>query len=368
MKIGIIGSDGIPARYGGFETFVEQVAPHMAAMGHEVVVVGSGKGRGVDAAAPSLPHGVTSLYLPLSANGVSSIPYDVASFLKIWRGMDAILVLGVSAGIFMPCMRVLAGRRPVVVNVDGLEARRAKWKGFRKKFLAWSESVAIRHADVVVCDNEGIRELVDRHYPDVHSVTIAYGGDHTVRLADDEVASMLQSRFDLRPHSYALSIARIEPENHIGLMIDAFLASRSVERYVLVGNFSSTEYGRHLKAKHGDDSRVRIIDALYDARLLAALRSGCQVYLHGHSVGGTNPSLVEMLPYSRPILAFDCVFNRYTLAQGGGYFRDASMLRDLLAQAKLEDFIPSGSVRDDPRYTWRRIAEDYVRIMHGPAM
>lgn len=361
MKIGIIGSDGIPARYGGFETFVEQVAPHLVDLGHEVVVVGSSKGRDPKILSVQRTDGVTATYLPMSANGASSIPYDLFSFLTVWRKVDALLILGVSAGGFMPIIQLLAGQCPVVVNVDGLEARRAKWTGFRKKFLGWSESVAIRYADVVVCDNEGIRDLVCENYSKVRCATIAYGNDHVLRLSEEEVCHLLEKKFSLTPESYALSIARIEPENNVDLMIDAFLASSAANCYVLVGNFSTTEFGRHLKLRHAGDDRIRMIDGLYDPKLLAALRSGCRLYLHGHSVGGTNPSLVEILPYARPVLAFDCIFNRCTMAGSGGYFDDRKSLSNILNRDDFADFVPSEAVRTDCRHSWRGIAEDYVQ-------
>lgn len=362
MRIGVIGSDGIPARYGGFETFVEQVAPHWVQLGHEVVVVGSAMGRDVATVdSQAYDSGIVCRYISLSANGASSIVYDVLSFLKIWRDVDAVLVLGVSAGLFFPVFQMLAGSRRIVVNVDGLEARRAKWTGFRKRFLAVSEDVSIRHADVVVCDNDGIRDIVDAKYK-VPTVTIAYGGDHVLAIRDDQADQMLNEKFGIVPQSYALSIARIEPENNIGLMIDAFLASEHA-RYVLVGNFSGTEYGRQLKQTYGGERRLLFVDSLYDHRALASLRSRCKFYLHGHSVGGTNPSLVEILPYARPVLSFDCVFNRRTLKNTGGYFSGKGDLGTYLAHDDFSRYIPPVEIRSDPRFTWRQIAADYARVL-----
>ena len=155
MRIAIIGTDGLPARYGGFETCVEQLAPRLAGLGHTVDVLGSSVGRTVRA--PDHDR-LRHHYLPLRANGAASVPYDLIGFLQsVWRS-DAVVLLGVSAGVFMPLMRAIAGQRPVIVNVDGLESRRGKWQGFQRRFLGWSEALAVRHASHVVSDNQGIAD------------------------------------------------------------------------------------------------------------------------------------------------------------------------------------------------------------------
>jgi glycosyltransferase involved in cell wall biosynthesis len=358
MKIGIIGSDGIPARYGGFETFVEQVSPHLIALGHEIVVVGSSLNR---TEFMSTCSGIECIYLPISANGVSSIIFDIRSFFKVFHKVDAILMLGVSAGLFFPLFKLLSGYRPLIVNVDGLEARRAKWTGFRKKFLAVSENTAIRCADRVVCDNLGIAQLIGKAHQSKIS-TIAYGGDHVLTLSQSEVISLLRERFELNQNEYVLSIARIEPENHISLMIEGFLASK-LSCYVIVGNFTGTDYGKKLLKQYKGETRLKMINSLYDPRALAALRSGCKIYLHGHSVGGTNPSLVEMLAYSRPVLAFDCVFNRYTLQNSGGYFSSSVDICRMLSESDMFVWILPPEVHEHSSYRWREIAKDYVVVL-----
>jgi len=254
-------------------------------------------------------------------------------------------------------------RGRLVVNVDGLESRRAKWSGLKGHFLAWSEAMAVRFAARLVADNDGIAELLQQRY-DQPSTVIAYGADHVLEPAPEEAATRIRESLDLMPNVYALTIARVEPENHIGLMISAFLKSGQ-PRFVLVGNFRHSAYGRALKAQYANEARITLVDSTYDPLLLASLRSLCRVYLHGHSVGGTNPSLVEMLPYARPILAWDCRFNRSTLRESGAYFDSAASLTAKLDAGGFEAMVPPADVRLDQAYRWRAIAEHYCELMRS---
>ncbi len=360
LRIAIIGTDGMPARYGGFETCVEQLAPRLARRGHATEVFGSSVGRTVFAADGERLH---HRYLPLRANGLWSVPYDLLNFLVCWRRVDAMLVMGVSGGIFMPLLRRLAGRRRIIVNVDGLEARRHKWTGLKRWFLARSETLAIRHAHAVVSDNQGIADVVLALHGRASTV-IAYGSDHVLQLPQGEAQALVHERFGLAPGGYLLTVARIEPENQIAEMLQAFLASPQ-PLYVLVGNFSGTPLGRELLARYQGEPRIRFIDSLFDPRGLAALRACCHIYLHGHSVGGTNPSLVEMLPYGRPLMVFDCSFNRYTLDNGGGYFVDVPSLTRQLHGPQEHAWVPGPSLAG--RYRWEAIADAYEALCCGEA-
>ncbi len=357
MRIAIVGTDGLPARYGGFETCVEQLAPRLASLGHTVDVLGSSVGRTVRAQDHDrLRHH----YLPLRANGMVSVPYDLIGFLQSVGRSDAVVLLGVSAGVFMPLMRAIAGQRPVIVNVDGLESRRGKWQGFQRSFLGWSEALAVRHASHVVSDNQGIADAVMQQYGRTTTV-IPYGNDHVVHLVPAAAQALVRKQFGLEPCAYLLTVARIEPENQIAEMMEAFQTS-SQPRYVVVGNFGATALGRELLARYRDEPRILCIDSLFDPQALAALRSCCSLYLHGHSVGGTNPSLIEVLPYRRPILAYDCVFNRHTLRDGGAYFADQQQLAQLLQVPDVREWVPVAAELYAGCYRWDNIARAYESL------
>lgn len=361
MKIAIIGTDGLPARYGGFETFAMEVSPRMAALGHEVLVVGSSVGR---SEAESPPPGIMVKNLPVRANGIASIPFDLASFASVFRWADCIMLMGVSAGPFVPLMRRLTRNGKLVVNVDGLESRRAKWSRWGKRYLAIAESLAIRSARHVVADNMEISNLVREKYHRTPEI-IAYGNDHVLKIDDDDRSSLLQSRFGLAANRFFLTVARIEPENNIEVMLSAAANIPENLNYVVVGNFDGSEFGRMLIQRYHNSPVIRLIAATYDPLALAALRSGCRAYLHGHSVGGTNPSLVEILPYGRPIISFECPFNRYTLSNAGAYFTSESDLRMLLLAEDFERYAPPPELQNDMRYQWQAIAEHYAALAGG---
>jgi glycosyltransferase involved in cell wall biosynthesis len=357
MKLAIIGTDGLPARYGGFETFAMEVSPRIAALGHEVLVVGSSVGRGTGETAPA---GVSLRNLPLRANGVASIPFDLASFASVCRWADAVLLLGVSAGPFVPVMRRLTRGGNLLVNVDGLESRREKWSRLGRRYLAAAEALAIRGARHVIADNDAIADII-REVHGHSSTIIAYGNDHVLPIDPEARGQILRARFGLEAGRYLLTIARIEPENNIEMMIRAVPADHPVP-YAILGNFAGSPYGQALMARYADHPAIRFLPATYDPLALAALRSGCHGYLHGHSVGGTNPSLVEILPYGRPVLAFDCAFNRCTLDDQGAYFGSGEQLTALLTAGGLERFAPPEALQNDPRYRWQAIAERYAAL------
>ncbi|SNT10152.1 Glycosyltransferase involved in cell wall bisynthesis [Sphingomonas laterariae] len=360
MKLAIIGTDGLPARYGGFETFAMEVSPRIASLGHEVLVVGSSVGRPSQVAA--LP-GVKIRNLPLKANGIASIPFDLASFATVCRWADAILLLGVSAGPFVPLMRRLTRGKSLVVNVDGLESRREKWSPMSRRYLAFAEKVAIHGAQHVVADNKAIADIIETKYGR-RATIIAYGNDHVRPIDEEGCRNILANSFSLEPDGYFLTVARIEPENNIAMMLDA-IPDESKIPYVIVGNFATSDYGRELMRQYRGVPWVRFISATYDPQELAALRAGCRAYLHGHSVGGTNPSLVEMLPYDRPLLVYDCSFNRETLNEDGAFFGSSEQLQGIILANSFDQYTPPATLRADSRYQWQMIAEQYAALAFG---
>ncbi len=354
-KVAIVGSQGVPAKYGGFETLVENIIGDNCSPDVHYTVFCSAK----DYPAQRLDsyRGAELYYVPmLHANGMQSIPYDIVSMLRCVRGYDAVLVLGVSGCIFLPLFRLLYGKR-LIVNIDGLEYRRPKWGRFAKWFLRRSEAMAVRHADTVVVDNRGIQDYVDATYGRP-STLIAYGGDHALRNVEKNRQQAILQSYGLEAGRYAISVCRIEPENNSHVILDAF--ARIGNTLVFVGNWHRSDYSRHLKEKYGNCSNIRMLESIYDLDILYALRSNCSCYVHGHSAGGTNPSLVEAMFFGCPILAFDVVYNRETTEGKAFYFKDENQL-----VALLEKGVSGGSEMKEianQRYTWKRIARQYEAL------
>lgn len=354
LRVAVIGIQGVPAAYGGFETLVENLIGENCPADVEYTVFCSSAECGER---PASYKGARLRYVGLRSHGVQSILYDIVSMVKASRGYDVLLVLGTSGCSFLPLLR-LWYRRRLVVNIDGLEHRRAKWGRLARRLLLFSEQMAVRCADCVIADNRGIADYVRSVYGRDPAL-IAYGGDHAVRDVSDEFAGSVLARYGVGAGNYCLAICRIEPENNCHLVLEAF---RDAGRKLLfVGNWASSDYGRSLRERYAACPDIVMADAVYDLDTLHALRSRARCYIHGHSAGGTNPSLVEAMFAGRPVVAYDVVYNRATTAGRAAYFSDVAGLRRLISSE-----LPDGSVLleiAEKEYTWSRIAARYVSVL-----
>lgn len=359
-RVAIVGTVGVPGRYGGFETLAHNL---VLGLGADTKLTVYCSAKRYQERSPEF-EGARLVYLPLDANGVQSIPYDVLSVLHaVWRH-DVLLVLGVSGALVLPVARWLF-RKQVVVNLDGLEWKREKWGTLARWFLRVSERVAVWSAHSVIADNAGIEDHVRNSYGR-RAVLIEYGSDHVRpgRLAEDEVTA-----YSFLGSPYAFTVCRIEPENNIHLILDAFSGVDELP-LAIVGNWDGSRYGRELRSRYGGMPHLHLLDPIYDERRLNALRGGCAVYVHGHSAGGTNPSLVEAMTLSLPILAYDVVYNRATTEERAMYFSDAATLRDHLWAGRDERWTAMGLEMKriaDERYTWKRIISKYSTLFETPA-
>lgn len=359
LRVAVVGTVGVPANYGGFETLVENLARYhdRTDAPEELVVYCSSKSY---EARPDRYLRAKLRYLPLQANGAQSMPYDIWSMLSAVRGgADVVLVLGVSGAIFLPVLRRLSRAR-LICNIDGIEWRREKWGNTQRRILKVSEAMAVRHAHDVVADNGAIAEYVGESYGRECSV-IAYGGDHAVKAPPTPV-----SELDL-PARYAFNLCRIEPENNVHMLLDAF-AERGDLPLVCVGNWDRSAYGQALKARYGNAPGIRILDPIYDIGKLHTLRAGASLYLHGHSAGGTNPSLVEAMQFGVPVLAFDVSFNRYTTEGRALFFEDAAALRRLVDESDADKLARVGADMAElarERYSWDAIGAAYFSLIRG---
>lgn len=354
--LGIVGTVGVPGRYGGFETLAEQLARHIRPPQARLVIYCQRTAYPdvLDRTDTSF-EGHRRVFVPLRANGASSMLHDVLAMLHaaLVARVDVMLVLGYSGAWALPLIRLLRPRMRIVTNIDGMEWRRAKFGPQTKKVLRWLEDCAVRFSHRVIADNASLVNLAQSIHPGLLPLLIAYGGDHTLvqPLAALSVVTPTQP--------YYLSVARIEPENNCHLILQAFDAEPGWH-LVFVGNWSASDYGRNLKARYGTRINLTLLDPVYDLASLAALRASACGYVHGHSVGGTNPSLVEALFHTARVLAFDCVFNRSTLDNEGAYFSDVPQLRTLLNEAAHLDMSSSSLQRLRQRYRWDTIVQAYL--------
>lgn len=347
ITLSFIGSAGIPNRYGGFEAFLEHCGPEFAQCVDKVIVTCD---RRLYCDNNSDFQGVKRIFIPVPANGVFSILHDAVAFFSVFNLSSHIVILGVSGGVWFPLFRILCSftGKKLIVNVDGIEWRRDKHGPTAKLILKLFDSVARHMAHAVIVDSLALKPSTAniRHYS-----CIGYPGDHVVRLPN-----IRQTR------GTALTICRIEMENNIEMLISGALDSR-LDKYVIVGNWSGSSYGQKLRDAYFHNPRLQLLEPIYDSLLLARLREDCEFYLHGHRVGGTNPSLVEMLFYDCKIFCFDVVFNRLTAAGTAQYFsnsRDLTELINSLTGIPLD----SGSERaiQRQRFTRQLIVQQYLHV------
>lgn len=355
-KIAIIGTVGLPPNYGGWETLVNNIVEILSNK-YQINVFCSSK-RYLKKIKTF--KGANLIYLNLDANGLQSIFYD---FLSMWRSrnkVDIQLVLGISGCIFIPFLKRF-GSSKYVVNIDGIEWKREKWSFFTKQFLKLSEMFAVKYADYIICDNKGIYNYVLKKYKK-ESFCIPYGGDHTKKT---KVVKKPIQHYSL-PENFAFKVARIEPENNIDMILNAFKNSQFP--FVIVGNWGSSSYGKKMKKFYNDVENIIILDAIYDQEKLDLIRSKSILYIHGHSAGGTNPSLVEAMYLGLPIIAFDVCFNRYTTEEKAYYFKNSLELEELLRNFNSNSYKKNRKNMKSiakSRYRWELIAEEYLKIFNN---
>jgi glycosyltransferase involved in cell wall biosynthesis len=344
VSISIIGTVGVPACYGGFETLVDNLLD-VNEQDKDITVYCSSKSYTEQV---SKYKNANLHYILLHANGVQSIPYDIWSLChSVWKGSDNILLLGVSGAICLPFIRIFSNVR-IITNIDGLEWQREKWNFLIKKFLKFSEKLAVTYSDVVVADNAAIADYVKNEY-NVQSEVIAYGGDHAV-----------VNNLSTSDEGYALALCRIEPENNVELILEAFsLTSKPLK---FIGNWDNSDFGRSMKAKYQQFKNIIIVDPIYDINVLFDIRQKCSFYVHGHSAGGTNPSLVEMMHFTKNIVAFYCTYNKASTEGKADYFSNTEELVELIGNL---GSLNNGCIMQEiaeRRYTWKIVKDQYFSL------
>ena len=346
-KVAIIGTVGIPAKYGGFETLTEQLVKNLHSE-FDFTVYCSGLSYKNRDEYPLAKR----VFIPLDANGKSSIIYDFISIIHAVFYADVILLLGVSAAFMIPFVKLFSNTK-VITNIDGLEWKREKWKGFAKVYLKHQEKIAVRRSHVVVSDNLAIQEYVTSDYKRKTSC-IAYGANHVKEV---------ESKQDLE--EYAFSVCRIEPENNVHVILEAF--SETDKKLVFVGNWEAGKYGKEVRNRFDQFPNIELLDPIYDQEKLDELRANCTVYIHGHSAGGTNPSLVEAMWLGLPVICWDVVYNRETTHSKALFFKNKDSLKHLLDSETtiFENVAIQLKELAYQQYNWQKIASQYQGHLLG---
>ncbi|HEX4252361.1 MAG TPA: glycosyltransferase [Pseudonocardia sp.] len=360
MRIHILGTRGFPSTYGGFETLIRHLAPDLVRRGHEVTVFdrepassAGGRVRMIDGvrvySSPGL-NGTTSSTL---SHGLTS------SVITAREKPHVALVMNVANGFFLPALR--ARNVPVVLNVDGIEWERDKWSPLGKRVFKTAAKATARWADYLIADSEAISARWLTEF-DRESVFVPYGGD----LPGGPPGTERVEQLGLTPGGYVLIVARLVPENNVATMLDA--AKRTGAPVVVVGSAGGNELEQQIRAEH-NPPRVHALGHVSDQELLSALWAHCGVYLHGHSVGGTNPALVQAMGLGAPVLALHTQFNREVLASEDMVVpldpeviarRAVALLRSPRLRADAANW---GRRRVAEVYNWSAVCEGYETVL-----
>jgi glycosyltransferase involved in cell wall biosynthesis len=326
MKVALMGTRGVPARYGGFETAAEEIGAGLAERGHDVVVYCR------EAAEHGVYRGMRRVHLPaLRRRALETLSHGGISALHAaFRRPDAVIFCNAANAPWAAMLRALG--IPVALHVDGHDGRRAKWTGVGARYYSVATRLGTKVANEVIVDSEVIKTEIDLNYG-INSTFISYGAKRAelpTQAADARLAAL-----SLRSNGYHLLVARFEPENQVCELIEGYVASSAALPLAVVG-FAGYPgaYAASIRAAADADDRVRLLGPVWDQPLLDALYAGATSYLHGHSVGGTNPSLLRAMAQGTPVICYDCVYNRETTGGNALWFDDARAVGSLVERAE----------------------------------
>lgn len=363
MRICFLGTRGLPPRYGGFETAAEEIGRRLVQRGHTVTVYSRTTPRRGRGALPTEHEGIELVHLPtIRLKAAETLVHTGLSTAHLQlRPCDVAIVFNAANAPFLPVLR--ARGIPCALHVDGLESKRSKWGRVGRGYYLLAESLGVRWADALIADAVGIQHYYQRMYA-AETVYLSYGAPILANPGDAGLPSL-----GLRPRQYHLVISRLEPENHVDVVVEGFLASAA--RYPLVVVGGAPYAARHVAAIEAlaasAPDRVRMVGSVWDQGVLNQLYANATTYIHGHSVGGTNPSLLRAMGAGTPVVAFDVVFNREVLGPAGRYFPDAAGVATELEEAEADPDGErlrgrAGRQRVAERYDWEQVVDGYERL------
>ena len=359
-KLQILGIRGIPAAHGGFETFSEYLALYLVDRGWDVTVYCQEEGNG--GISESEWCGVKRVHIPIAGDGPkSTVLFDYKSVIESCNRDGLILTLGYNTAILNAIYR-LRGKTNLI-NMDGIEWRRGKWGAIAKAWFYLNERFGCWFGNHLIADHPDIKAHLASRVSQSKITMIPYGAE-PVFQADVK----LLDAYGLVPNNYGVLIARAEPENSILEAVQAFSCKRRNRKLVVLGKYEPENNAYHRAVMAAASDEVVFVGAIYEKPIVNALRHFARFYVHGHQVGGTNPSLVEALGACSPVLAHDNVFNRWVAGDAAEYFSDAASCSERLDQlfsddGRVEEMRISARARFEKQFTWDRILREYEALL-----
>ena len=368
--ISITGAQGIPAKYGGFETLTERLCDGLNSK-YKFNIYCEKK----YIKTKYEKQNVKRIFLNLKANGFSSIFYDSLSILHAAFNSDLVLQLGSSAGFIIPFIKLVRKKVIILVNIDGIEWRRDKWN-ICAKFLLWLlEKLSIYFCDAIIVDNKGINDYLEKNYSKKvlsKSNLIAYGGietiDHINLIKSDtlSVKSVDNKNNNLKKNEYFICVSRPVPENNLHLIIETFLLQDRLKILILICNWDSSKYSKDILKLALNSKNIICCKPIYDKQKLALLFKNSLGYIHGHKCGGTNPALIEAISCDVMTFCFDVNFNRYTTYDKGFFWKNSIELGDRLLSFQNNGYINLGLKEVYLKYyQWKIINNKYKKLFEN---
>jgi len=359
MKIAILGSRGIPNNYGGFERAAEEIAMRLIRMGHSVTVYNPDDHPFKDGVWQGII--IKHIFCRERSLGIfGTFLFDFLCLRDALRGkFDIILELGCEpAAVFFWLAR--GHTSMLVTNIDGLGWQRSKWSKLLRWFIRYCERIAVRESDALIADNQGIQSYCLSAY-NKHSHYIPYGAiiPSGKNLNQLDVHGLIEGE-------YYMLVARLESENNIEMVLDGYLASGNQRPFVVVGGLS-TKYAQFLIDYYSSFSQIRFVGSVYDYEDLSGLRKGCEIYFHGHSVGGTNPSLLEAMASGAYIAAHDNIFNRGVLGDDALYFSSVQDVAKIIHDVPVNknEFKMRNLEKIRNEFNWGNVAKQYELLFQN---
>ena len=382
QSVYIIGSKGIPAKYGGFETFVEKLTEYQkdSNIQYYVACMRENSAKSGITEDQFEHNGAICFNIDVPNIGPArAIAYDIAAVNKAIElakenkdEAPIFYILACRIGPFISGLkkkiRALGGR--LLVNPDGHEWLRAKWSLPVRKYWKFSEQLMVKHADLLVCDSKNIEQYIQEDYKQYQPKTtyIAYGTDtvpSSLKSEDTKVRNWYQEK-GVSENGYYLVVGRFVPENNYEAMIREFIKSKSKKDFVLITNVEQNKFYDQLLQDTGfdKDSRVKFVGTVYDQELLKYIRENAFAYFHGHEVGGTNPSLLEALASTKLNLLLDVGFNREVGEDGAIYWKKDNLQHIIktseeLSQEEIEKMNKLSTKQVKERFSWEFIVDEY---------
>lgn len=360
-SLSILGIRGLPASHGGFETFAENLSIYLVEKGWKVTVYCQEDYGDYAGISETDWNGVRRVHIPVKGDGAkATIIFDYLSVKHALKESGLVLTLGYNTAIFNLLFRL--GGRTNLINMDGIEWKREKWKWYEKAWLFINDWCGCLVANQLVADHPEIKHHLMTRVRETKITMIPYGA----RFVTEADVSCLDE-FGLEKGKYAIVIARPEPENSILEIITAFSSHHREQKLVVLGEYDrSNDFQADVLNSASSD--VVFLGAIYDNRILDALRLFSCLYIHGHTVGGTNPSLIEALGSGQPVLAHDNKFNRWVAGEGAAFFKDVgecnARLDEILgSSSRVENMSDFSRRRFNDAFKWGDILQQYEDLL-----